>query len=75
MKLTFENSNGVERVIGNPSNEKEAMKMMGDFCEERNFKVYYIRSWAVGNRRKYDVGSWSEFFYLEFPSEEEARIA
>lgn len=73
MKLTFKNSRG-ERVIGNPKDEKEAMKMMTDFCEEHNFKVYYIRKWAVGNRRQYDVGSWTDFFYLEFPSEEEAKI-
>lgn len=74
MKLTFENANGKERIIGYPNDEGEAMKMMTDFCTERGFEVYYIRKWAEGTRRKYDVGSWSEFFYLEFPSEEVARV-
>ena len=74
MKLTFENANGKESVIGHPNDEGEAMKIITDFCTERGFEVYYIRKWAEGARRKYDVGSWYEFFYLEFPSEEEARV-
>ena len=65
MKLIFQNSKGVERVIASPKNEEEAMKEIYKFCEERNFKIYYVRSWMENNRKKYDVGSWSEFFYLE----------
>lgn len=73
MKLIFENSNGVERVIANPNNEDEAMETIHAFVDECNakrtdgkeFKIYYIRSWMEENRKKYDCGSWSEFFYLE----------
>ena len=65
MKLIFQNSRGVERVIASPSNEEEAMKEIYKFCEERNFKIYYVRTWMSGNRKKYDVGSHTEFFYLE----------
>jgi hypothetical protein len=75
MKLTFRNSQGEEREIGNPETESEAMQMMKEFCEERNFTIYYYNVRAIGNRRQYDVGSWSEFFFLEFPSEEEAKLA
>lgn len=69
MKLYFKNSYGEERVIANPKNEKEAMEAIHTFCDERNFRIYYIRSWMSGNRKKYDVGSWSEFFYLDYEEE------
>ena len=75
MTLTFKNSEGKERVIGNPKTESDAMNEMQKFCEERGFHIYYYNVRAIGKRRQYDVGSWSEFFYLEFPSEEEAKIA
>lgn len=65
MKLIFQNSKGEERVIAEPESEKEAMEYIYRFCEERNFRIYYVRSWMSGNRKKYDVGSWSEFFFLE----------
>ena len=69
MKLIFKNSHGKERVIANPQNEEESFKEINKFCDERNFEIYYIRSWIIGNRKKYDVGSWSEFFYLELEDE------
>ena len=65
MKLSFQNSKGVERIIAFPNSEEEAMKEIYKFCEERNFKIYYVRSWMSGNRKVYDVGSHTEFFYLE----------
>lgn len=65
MKLIFQNSSGVERVIALPNNEEEAMKEIYKFCEERNFKIYYVRTWMSNNRKVYDVGSHTEFFYLE----------
>lgn len=65
MKLYFENSYGEERVIAEVANEQEAFKEIHKFCEERNFKIYYTRSWKTkSGRTKYDVGSHTEFFYL-----------
>ena len=64
MKLYFENSQGKERVIAEVANEKEAYKEINKFCEERNFKIYYIRSWTQNGRKIYDVGSHTEFFHL-----------
>ena len=72
MKLIFRGSDHKERVIANPSTVKEAYAEMKKFCDERNFHIYYIRSHAHGKLRIYDVGSHTEFFHLEFPSEEEA---
>lgn len=65
MNLIFENSHGEERIIANPKTEKEAIKEIYKFCEERNFKIYYVRIWESNNRKHYDVGSHTEFFHLE----------
>ena len=65
MKLYFENSYGERRIIAEPETEKEAMKEIHKFCDDRNFKSYYTRTWHNDKGEKvYDVGSWSEFFYL-----------
>lgn len=64
MKLYFENSQGVERVIAEVANEEEAYKEINKFCEERNFEIYYVRTWMSNGRKVYDVGSHTEFFYL-----------
>lgn len=66
MTLYFENSNGERRIIAAPKTEEDAMKEINKFCEDRNFKVYYIRTWMTPDGlQKFDVGSHSEFFYLE----------
>lgn len=66
MKLYFENRHGEKRIIAEPETEEEAMKEMYKFCEDRNFKIYYVRSWMNNDGLKvYDVGSHVEFFYLE----------
>ena len=64
-KLYFENSYGKRRIIAEVSNDAEAMDEIYNFCNDRNFKIYYVRTWTNDNGEKvYDVGSWSEFFYL-----------
>lgn len=66
MKLYFENSYGERRVIAEPETKEEAMREMHKFCDDRNFKIYYTRSWRNEDGLKvYDVGSWSEFFLLD----------
>lgn len=67
MKLYFENSYGERRVIAEPATEESAMREIRKFCEDRNFKIYYTRSWTTSDGlKKFDVGSWTEFFYLEY---------
>ena len=65
MKLIFQNSRGEERVIAEPRNKKEAVKEINKFLDEHNFKSYYTRIWEENGRLKYDVGSHTEFFFLE----------
>lgn len=64
MKLYFENSNGVRRLIAEPSTRDGALEAIRTFCEERNFRIYYTRIWNTVDGECFDVGSHSEFFYL-----------
>jgi hypothetical protein len=66
MKLYFENSYGERRIIAEPKTEETAMEAIHAFCDERNFRIYYVRSWIDNEGFKvYDVGSWSERFLLK----------
>lgn len=72
MKLYFKNSSGERRLIAKPKTHEEVIKEINKFCDDRNFKIYYIRTWVDGDGFKvFDCGSWSEFFYLDL--EEEIR--
>lgn len=71
MRLIFQNSNGEERVIAEPSNKEDVSKEIKSFLDEHKFKSYYIRVWEENGRLKFDVGSHTEFFYLEGMSFEE----
>ena len=63
MKLYFKNSCGQRRLIATPKTAEESWRVINDFCNERNFKIYYIRTWINSNGEKhYDVGSHTEFF-------------
>lgn len=66
MKLLFQASNGNERLVAEVTSENEAMKKINDFCEERDYKIPYVRSWGSLDDEgiTYDVGSHTEFFYL-----------
>lgn len=65
MRLIFQSSNGNERIIGEPTTLKETDKIIDDFLKDHNFKSYYTRLWFEEDRLKYDVGSYTEFFFLE----------
>lgn len=63
MKLYFENSYGKRRLIGTPSDSDASWKLIKDFCDERDYKIPYIRYWTTSDgERYYDVGSHTEFF-------------
>lgn len=71
MKLYFENSYGEERLIAECETIQEAHEEISNFLDEHNFKCYYTRSWNSGGRIKIDVGSHTEFFYIDGISYEE----
>lgn len=63
MRLYFEDSYGSRRLLGEPTTHEESSKIYQKFCEEHNFKIYYVRSWTTPHGETYyDVGSHSEFF-------------
>ena len=65
MKLLFSNSYGIERVIGEPNCLSETIKIINDFLEKHSFKSYYTIMQFEGDRLAFDVGSHTEFFYLD----------
>lgn len=64
-RVTFQNSRREEREIGIAHTKEDIHKIIKKFLDEHNFKSYYTRTWQEENRLKYDVGSWTEFFYSE----------
>lgn len=69
MKLTFKNSQGVEREIGQPNNQDGVVEIINQFLEERNYKSYYYRINQEDGKLVYDVGSHTEFFVLYLEEE------
>ena len=70
MKLYFENSYKERRLIAEVENVEGAFKEINKFCDERNFKIYYTRTWTQPNGLMvFDVGSHFEFFYLDLNEE------
>jgi hypothetical protein len=64
MKLCFENSKGVERVIGNPTTCNEADAIIKEFLVEHDYKSYCWNVNAQEDKTVVDVGSHTEFFIL-----------
>ena len=72
MKLYFEDANENSRLIAECQNETEVIKNIHQFINESNkhkskdkqFKIYYIRTWTENGKTWYDVGSHAEFFYV-----------
>ena len=62
MKLYFQNFRGERRLIGEPATHEESSRIYQKFCNDRNFKIHYVRSWVANGERWYDVGSHTEFF-------------
>lgn len=66
MKLYFENSRRERRLIAEPQTEEETWKEIHRFCEDRKFTIHYVREWrSLEGLIVYDVGSHTEFFYLD----------
>lgn len=64
-KVFFKNSKGVKREIAEVENLTEAYDKINEFCSERKFEIFYTRSWKRGETIIVDVGSYTEFFYIE----------
>ena len=65
MKLYFKDSQGKERLVAESDTVGAIHKEIKRFLDEHGFISYYSRSWETDGRIKIDVGSWSEFFFIE----------
>jgi len=73
MKLYFENSYGESRVIAEVKTLEEISQEIKKFIDncnknkpkEKQFKSYYTRVWSENGRTWYDVGSHSEYFWVD----------
>ena len=73
MKLYFENTFGNSRQIAECHTENDIMPAINHFIDECNkskskdkqFKSYYIRTWSENGKTWYDVGSHTEFFWVD----------
>lgn len=76
MKLYFENSRGKRKLLGKYKTERGAIRRINRFCDEHNFKVYYMRTadHVDEGYKWYDVGSHTEFFYLYYEEYERDRL-
>ncbi len=62
-RLYFKDNKGNTRLLDYPaSTEKKALAGVYDFCKKHKFEPFYLRSWCSGNKKCYDVGSYTEFF-------------
>lgn len=76
MNLYFKNSKGEIKLLCKANNRKAIMKEIDDFLQEHNYQSFYTRMWGTDNDElgpciKIDVGSWTEFFYVQFNTPED----
>lgn len=70
INVYFEGSYGL-RKIDTVNTQQEVYAVINKFLLEHNFKSYYTNMYIVSDSPlnqpavKYDVGSWSEFFYSD----------
>lgn len=66
MYLYFQRSNGDLVLVSEKADKDNVHKLINEDLKKRNpkFKVYYIRSMKHTAGIEYDVGSWSEFYWL-----------
>lgn len=66
-KVYFTNpSRRTSREIGRGRTLNQAERVIYRFLESKNYKIPYLRFWYDDYQRYvYDVGSWTEFFYIK----------
>lgn len=64
-EVIFQNRFGLDKLIGTAQNETESIKIIKDFLSAYNYKSPYWRTWEENGKKWYDVGSHSEFFYIQ----------
>lgn len=71
MKLVFKNSNNEKQDIADVQNEERAIKEIKKFCHNKNYSIPYLSVTYHTNVIIYDVGSYTQFFYLYLENNED----
>ena len=69
MILAYKNSEGKLQDIAIVKNEKEAIKKIEEYCANNNYDIPYINVSSHPDKIIYDIGSYTQFFYL-YPENE-----
>jgi hypothetical protein len=70
--LYFKRSNDTFLLIAEDKTKENAVDEILAFLERHNYQSHYIRVWG-DEVVEYDVGSWTEFFFLGTKEDIEAR--
>lgn len=64
--LYFIRSNGEKRLVRQNINPETALGYIEEYTHSLNpnFKIYYFRSWEEDGGTMYDIGSYTEFFWV-----------
>ena len=64
--LYFIRSNGEKRLVRENIDPNKAIGYINEYTHSLNpnYKIYYIRSWGENGGTMYDVGSYTEFFFV-----------
>lgn len=66
MQLSFQNSIGERKIIAVPLSKNELIFEINKFLREHNYKSHYMNVCEYEeNKLRIDVGSWTEFFYVD----------
>lgn len=71
MKLVFKNSNNEKQDIADVQNEEQAINEIQNFCNSMNYNIPYIYVAYHTNVIIYDVGIYTQFFYLYLRNNED----
>ena len=71
MKLVFKNSNNKKQDIADVQNEEQAINEIKKFCHNKNYNIPYLSVAYYTNVIIYDVGSYTQFFYLYLENNED----
>lgn len=71
MRVLFKKNDCEEVLIAEPSSKEEVVATIKKYLKDNNYKYYYMSLWEEDGRLKVDVGSYTEFFFVEGISFEE----
>lgn len=71
MKLVFKNSNNKKQDIADVQNEEQAINEIKKFCHNKNYSIPYLSVTYHTNVIIYEVGSYTQFFYLYLENNED----